>query len=264
MDLELTSMKLGFQSGLATITFTQAKRGNPIDATFCTEMNQVVQSLANLEGLRAILLLAEGKSFSFGGDLVGFKQAGDQLPGLVRSMLADMNVALSRLYRLPAPTVVGIQGFCMGGMIGLVAGCDYVVAGESTKLGAAFSGVGFSIDTASSSTLTMRMGTARARRFELMAEMLTSSQAAEAGLVDEIVPDDDVVAKATEVATRLASGPTQAYAGIKELFLASSGIHLEQQSELEATILAKVSSSEDSKEGVNAMLEKRKPSFSGK
>jgi 2-(1,2-epoxy-1,2-dihydrophenyl)acetyl-CoA isomerase len=107
------------------------------------------------------------------------------------------------------------------------------------------------------------MGTARARRFVMLGEMLSSQEALQAGLVDRVVSDKELTREAQDLARRLASGPTLAYGEIKRLFHRASAIQMEVQFEDEAQTLARVSSSHDAQEGIAAMVEKRKPTFLG-
>jgi 2-(1,2-epoxy-1,2-dihydrophenyl)acetyl-CoA isomerase len=148
--------------------------------------------------------------------------------------------------------------------VALLAGCDVVVAGASTRIGSAFAQLGFSCDSGSTVTLTSRMGMARARRFVLLAEVLGSEEAQRAGLVDLIVPDDQLQDEALKLARRLAAGPTVAFGETKRLFMKAGAAQLEAQLEDEALTLARVSATQDAQEGIAAMVEKRKPAFQGR
>ena len=182
--------------------------------------------LWDTSGLRAVLLRADGPNFSFGGDLKKFHPERANLAPLVRRWTADLHMGLQRAWRLPVPIVAAVQGFAMGGGVALVAGCDVVLAGESARLGSAFAQLGFSCDSGSSATLTARMGLARARRFVLLAEVLSSQDALQAGLVDRVVADDKLQDEALALAQGLAQGPTLAYGEIKRLFLRAGAAQL--------------------------------------
>jgi 2-(1,2-epoxy-1,2-dihydrophenyl)acetyl-CoA isomerase len=151
----------------------------------------------------------------------------------------------------------------MGGAAALLAGCDVVMAGESTRIGSAFAKIGFSCDSGSTVTLTARMGAARARRFVMLGEVLKSEEGLQSGLIDRVVPDADLQAKALELALDLANGPTIAYGEIKRLFMRGGFPQLESQLEDEALTLARVSASEDAKEGIASQVERRSPIFKG-
>jgi len=259
-----TPIRLEMQDGLAIVTLAEPARGNPFDGGFTRAFKQVFLDLWNTGGLRAVLLRADGPNFSFGGDLKKFHPERANLAPIVRAWTADLHMGLQRAWRLPVPIVAAVQGFAMGGGVALFAGCDVVLAGESARLGSAFAQLGFSCDSGSTATLTARMGLARARRFVLLAEVLSSQEALQAGLVDRVVADDKLQDGALALAESLARGPTVAYGEIKRLFLRAGAAHLEAQLEDEALTLARVSASADAQEGIAAMAERRKPEFRGR
>jgi 2-(1,2-epoxy-1,2-dihydrophenyl)acetyl-CoA isomerase len=262
------SIRVEMQAGLAIVTLAEAARGNPFDDTFTRDFKQVFGDLwdatGSSGGLRAVLLRAEGKNFSFGGDLKAFGPEIANLGPLVRRWTADLHMGLQRAWKLPVPVVAAVQGYAMGGGAALVAGCDVVVAGESARIGSAFTKIGFSCDSGSTITLTARMGAARARRFVLLAEILNAQEAEKVGLFDKVVPDDRLQAEALKLAQELAQGPTVAYGEVKRLFMKVGAAQLESQLEDEALTLGRVSGTADAQEGVTAMGEKRKPKFMGR
>lgn len=258
------SIRVEFEDGLAILSLAQPARGNPIDGQFGRNFKDVASELLNEPGLRAVLLRADGKNFSFGGDLKLFYPSRDRLAPLVREWTAELHMGLQRFWRLPVPVVTAVQGFAMGGGVAVLAGCDVVLAGGSAKLGSAFSQLGFSCDSGSTVTLTYRMGVARARRFVLLAEVLGSEEAERSGLVDRVVPDDQLQDQAVALARRLAAGPTVAYGETKRLFMKAGAAQLEAQLEDEALTLARVSTTHDAQEGIAAQIEKRKPAFQGR
>ncbi len=258
-----TSIRVDMQDGLAVVSLAQPGRGNPIDGDFARDFKRVVGDLWDAKGLRAVLLRADGANFSFGGDLKSLYAERSALGSIVRRWTADLHMGLQRVWKLPAPVIAAVQGFAMGGSAALMAGCDFVLAGESARIGSAFSKIGFSCDSGSSVTLSARMGLARAKRFVLFGEVLGSHEALQAGLVDRVVPDDKLQDEALALAREMAQGPTLAYGEIKRLFLAAAGASPEAQLDDEALTLARVATSQDAQEGVAAMIERRKPVFRG-
>lgn len=258
------AVRLEIRQGLATLTLTQAERGNPFDETFVVGVKEAFLALWETPNLRAVLLRAEGRNFSFGGDLKSFYPQRDRLAPLVRRWTSDLHMGLQRAWQLPVPVVAEVQGWAMGGAVALLAGCDVVVAGEKTRLGSAFSQIGFSCDSGSTVTLTARLGAARAKRFVMLGEVWSSAEAQQAGLVDKVVPDDRLATEALAIATHLAEGPTVAYSEIKRLFMRASAIQMEAMLEDEALTLARVSTTHDAQEGIASQVEKRKPVFLGR
>lgn len=260
---DTASIRVEEKDGLAIVSLAQAARGNPFDGAFTREFKQVFSDLWDDATLRAVLLRADGPNFSVGGDLKSMHPVRAELPPLIRRWTADLHMGLQRAWQLPVPIVVAVQGFVMGGGTALVAGCDMVIAAESARVGSAFAQIGFSCDSGSSATITARMGAARARRFMLMSEVLTSTEALQAGLVDTVVPDDRLQEHAYATAQKLAQGPTRAYGEIKRLFLRAGAAQLEAQLEDEALTLARIAATADAQEGLAAMVEKRRPVFRG-
>jgi 2-(1,2-epoxy-1,2-dihydrophenyl)acetyl-CoA isomerase len=256
-------IRVDHRDGLAVVSLAQPARGNPFDDAFTRAFRDMACGLWNRAGLRAVLLRADGANYSFGGDLKSFGPVKHDLAPLVRRWTADLHMGLQRCWHLPVPIVTAVQGFAMGGGTALLAGCDVVIAGESTRIGSAFAHLGFSCDSGSSATLTARMGPSRARRFVLLGEVLKSAEALQCGLVDKVVADDALQDEALAVASQLAQGPTLAYGEIKRLFLRASSAQLDAQLEDEALTLARIAASADAQEGISAMLERRKPVFRG-
>jgi 2-(1,2-epoxy-1,2-dihydrophenyl)acetyl-CoA isomerase len=262
--MSTSTLRVEMQDGLAVVNLAQPARGNPIDGDFAREFKQVAADLWDAPGLRGVLLRADGANFSYGGDLKSFYPVRERLGPLVRQWTADLHMGLQRFWQLKVPVVTAVQGFAMGGGVGVLAGCDVVLAGESAKFGSAFAQLGFSCDSGSSATLTARMGPARAKRFVLLTEVLSASEALQAGLADRVVPDDKLQDEAFALARRLADGPTVALGEIKRLFLRAGTDQLAAQLEDEALTLSRVAATADAQEGIAAMVERRKPVFHGR
>jgi len=261
-DQQAVRLDIG-AAGVATIIFSQPDRGNPIDGDVCRQFKDIVNQLWTTKPLRAVLIRAEGKNFSVGGDIKSFTADPEQLPALIDRWTGDLHYGLSRLWQLPVPVVAQIQGWAMGGAVGLLAGADIVVCGQSARFGSAFTQIGFSCDSGSSITLSMRMGAARARRFTLLAEILSSSEALACGLVDQVVPDQELGACALALAEQLAAGPTLAYGEIKRLFLRAGAAQMKSQLDDEAQTLTRIAASADARGALAAFVAKRPFAFAG-
>lgn len=257
-------VQLSVENGLARLRFTEAARGNPIDLAFCDALCAAASELSSRSDLRAVLVTAEGKAFSYGGDIANFVAKLDDLPAEIKRMTTTMHSAVARLQRMDAPVVVAVHGICAGGMTAFVAGCDVVVSADSAKFAAAYTGIGYSCDAGSSVTVSRRMGLSRARQFFLRNQTLDAATALQAGLVDEVVSADQVLSTAETIALQLAAGPTRAYGEIRRLLLSVQDQPLETQLELEAQALSRIAASADAREGLLAFSEKRRPKFSGR
>ena len=160
--------------------------------------------------------------------------------------------------------VAAVQGNVAGGSVSLVAAADIVYAADGVSFTAAFPMIGFSADSGSTITLSQRIGLSRAKRFLMMAETMDAQEALATGLIDFKTSADKLMGEAEATARKFASGATLAYGGIKETMLRARTQGLESQMEDEAQVLAAISKSDNSWEGLSAFLEKRKPVFRGK
>lgn len=262
--MKAPAIRLDMSGPLARLTLVNAERGNPIDAAFCAELSEAANILAGAPHVRAVLITAEGKTFSFGGDIDAFVGELDDVSTNIRRWTTTLHSAIARLQRMDAPVVAAVQGVCAGGMSGFIAGCDIVVASENARFVAAYAGIGFSCDASSSVTYSRRMGLGRARKFLLLNETLDAASALSAGLIDEVAPAAELNARAEAIAAQLAVGPTRAFGEIRRLLLSASDQPLETQLELEAQALARVTATADAREGLTAFAAKRKPAFIGR
>lgn len=182
--MDLQSMRWDCSNGVARLVLCQPERGNPIDGRFCAEIADVANELSERRDVRAVLVSAEGPSFSFGGDIAMFLEHRDVLPVMIRRWTAGLHMGIARLQRLDAPIVAAVHGICAGGMAAFVAGADVVVASSDVRFLAAYCGIGFCCDAGASVMLSRRMGEARARRYLLLNETLEADEAERCGLVD--------------------------------------------------------------------------------
>jgi 2-(1,2-epoxy-1,2-dihydrophenyl)acetyl-CoA isomerase len=257
------SLDCTMDDGLAHIVLNQPDRGNPIDGEFCRGFSLCIAELSERTDVRAVLLSARGRLFSVGGDLSLLVKQGDALPTTIKAWTADLHAAIARMIRMRAPVVAAVHGNVAGGSVSLMAAADLVVIAESARISSAFSKIGFSPDSGSTTTVTRRIGVARARRFFLLGETLDANTALSLGLVDHVVASHTVQSEAERMARELATGPTEAYGAIKRLFAQALDRSLESQMEEEAQTLAAISRTVDAREGVRAFNEKRKPVFVG-
>src|ERR1700722_9237139 len=204
-------LRVDVVGGLARLTFNEAARGNPIDGPLCGALCEAAVQLSENSQVRCLLIAAEGRVVSYGGDVGAFVSNLDGLSLNIKRWTTTLHSAIARFQRMNAPIVAAVHGVCAGGMSALIAGSDFVVAAQEARFAAAYVGIGFSCDAGSSIMYSRRMGLSRARRFLLTNETLSAADALAAGLVDEVVAGDRVGERALAVAEQFAAGPTQAF-----------------------------------------------------
>lgn len=261
---DLTSMTCTIEAGVARVVLDQPDRGNPVDGTFCREIQWLATELSGRDEVRAVLMTGKGRFFSVGGDIRSFARSRAEVPSIVRTWTAGLHSAIARFMRMRAPFVVAAQGSIAGGSVSLAAAADLLYVVEDAGFTAGFPMIGFSADSGSTVTLTQRIGAARTKRFLLTNETIPAKEALAIGLCDYVASAEDLMPQAEAMAKKLAGGATQAYGGIKQLMLRARHQGLESQMEDEAQMLAAISASDDAWEGISAFQEKRKPDFRGR
>lgn len=260
--MELTAFKFKIENGVARITLSQGKRGNPFDSTFCREFNLIATECDDNRDVRAVIIDAEGPYFSVGGDLKTFAN-GERaaLPRFIKTATADMHMGVSRLARMDAPVIFSCDALVAGGGVALAAAADFVLIGPNAKFYAAFAGIGFSCDCGSSYFLPRRVGTRKAFSFFARNQNWNAEQALEYGLATEIHASEELADATNQLARELATGPTFTYGQYKNLFLSSFGNGLESQMEMESRALTECTRSDDTWNAVLAVANKEQVTF---
>ena len=258
------SLRFSVADGIGRITLARPERGNPFDDVFARELRQVAETCSARDEVRAVLIDAEGPHFSFGGDLKLLARSRDDLSPFVARLLPDLIAGIAALARADAPVVCAVQGVVAGGGVGLVSSADIVLAGPEARFAAAFSAIGLCADSGGSYFLPRRVGSARATEFFLLNETWSAERAQALGLVNRIVPAADLAATALDLAATFARGPTRGYGETRRLLLGSLSATLEDQLAREGEGIARLIRTDDAWEGINALLGKRAPQFTGR
>ena len=248
---------------VATVTFNTPKSANALGPLGAREFRTVAEAADDDANVRAVVLTGAGKMFCAGGDLGSFAEAGTGARRLIMEMAGDLHLGLSRLARTSAPVIGAINGTAAGAGLSLVMACDLAVAAESAVFTMAYTRAGLSPDGSSTFYMPRKIGDRRARELMLTNRVLRSAEALDWGVVNEVVPDEEVLARAHALARQLAQGPTAAFGAVKTLMNGTFGQTLESQMELEARAIGDLVLGTDGQEGINAFLEKRKPVFKG-
>jgi 2-(1,2-epoxy-1,2-dihydrophenyl)acetyl-CoA isomerase len=210
--------------------------------------------------VRAVVLTGAGKNFCFGGDLRGMVQRGGDVEGYLRELTTHLHAAIVHFTRMDAPVIAAVNGTAAGAGLGLVLMADLAVAGAGAKFAPAYTGVGLTPDGATSFLLPRAVGYKRAMEMFLTNRVLGADEALAWGLVNQVVPDDQLLESATKLAERLAAGPRGAYGLVKRL-LADSESGLEAQLAREGRTISRQGAGPEGREGISAFLEKRKASW---
>ena len=261
--MRFENLTLEVKDGLARLTLNRPKAANSFNLDLTREFLEAATICADDSAIRVVLLTGAGRFFSAGGDLKNFAAAEDQIPKLVAETAGALHAAISKFARMNAPIVAAVNGPAAGAGMSLVCMTDIALAAESAIFTMAYTAAGLAPDGSSTYFLPRVVGIRRARELMLTNRRLSAAEAHAWGIVERVVPDDDLIAEAEKLARALASGPTLAFGAVKKLLLASQNAQLEDQLDAETSAIVSMTRTSDGREGVAAFREKRKPSFKG-
>lgn len=245
---------------VAVVTLNRPDTANTLDLAMGRELLAAALRCEADPAVRAVVLTGAGKAFCFGGDLRGMMSGEAPIEPYLKELTTHLHAAVARFMRMDAPVVAAVNGTTAGAGVGLVAMADLAVMAAGAKISLAYTGVGLTPDGGTSFLLPRAVGTKRAMELVLTNRALTAPEALEWGLVNQVVPDAEVLEKALELAGRLAAGPKGAFGRSKRLIAASLGA-LESQLSLESETIAAQAATVEGREGIGAFFEKRKAQY---
>ena len=251
------------EGAVATLTLDAPETRNALTLELKVALRDAVADAAREESVRAVLLAAAGPAFCVGQDLGEHAAA---LAGGAEAAFATVREHYSPLVRdlatMPKPVVAAVGGTCVGAGLGIALACDHRVFARGVRLGTAFTGIGLTFDSGLSLTLPDAVGVARARDLVLSGRTFTAEEAVVWGITGEVVAAEEVLPTALALATRLAAGPTVAYAESKAL-LVSSG-RLDAALAAEAQAQTRCGATADHAAAVAAFLARERPAYEGR
>ncbi|KJC50404.1 enoyl-CoA hydratase [Bradyrhizobium sp. LTSP885] len=256
---------LDIDDGIARLRLNRPDAANGMSAELLRALCDAIMVCHGHPGLRVVLLSGEGANFCAGGDVRAFLSKGEKLPDYIRQATAYLQNAVTGLLRLEAPVITSVQGFAAGGGgFGLVCASDIVIAAESAKFLAGATRVAMAPDAGVSVTLSRLVGLRRAMSILLTNPVIPAAEALQMGIVTKVVPDHELADASLALARELAAGAPKALAATKRLVWAGTGTSIEQCLSEEARTVAELSGMADAREGLAAVIERRKPIFTGR
>jgi len=260
----MTDLLESTENGIATLTLNRPERLNALSPAMTAGLSEALERLSTDSGVGAIVIAGAGRGWCAGGDVKTMESRGadqtfgDRAEGLRRAHRLPL-----LLRRMPKVVIAMINGPVAGAGLGLALACDLRIAGKAARFGTAFARIGYSGDYGGSWSLTRLIGTAKARELYFTADIIDADTAAGLGIVNRVVPAEELTAAARALAEEIAAGPPTAIAMIKTLLNKSSNSSLEQMLEYESYAQTLAYTTPEHREGVAAFREKRTPDFRG-
>jgi enoyl-CoA hydratase/carnithine racemase len=239
------------------IQLNRPARKNAMTSAMYISMAELLDSAAKDDEIRVVLWHGAGDSFCAGNDIGDFLKpppgAGESPQGLL----------IKALINFEKPIVTAVHGAAVGGGTTMLTHCDFVYASETTKFQLPFINLALVPEFGSSYSMPARIGYLRAAELTLLGIPFDAKRAEDLGLVTRVVPDENLMAMATDTAQKLAEKPTVALKACKRLIKLPTRDQIEQAAKLELDEFFTLVRSADAKEALTAFLEKRRPNFSG-
>ena len=245
---------------IATVTLNRPEVHNAFNEVMIAELTEIFKKVSGDDAVRVVVLTGNGKSFSAGADLNWMKK----MINYSYEENLDDSMKLAELFHLmyscPKPVIAKVNGAAIGGGTGLVAVCDIAIAAESAKFSLSEVKLGL-VPACISPYVIRKVGEGRCREFFLTGERLIAKRAMELGLVNQVVPLEELDQAVQEKANQLISSGPKAIAMCKELLKNVPGMDFDKAKTYTADMIARMRIGDEGQEGMNAFLEKRKPKW---
>jgi 2-(1,2-epoxy-1,2-dihydrophenyl)acetyl-CoA isomerase len=251
-------------NGVANIALNRPEKLNAFDGTMHDELYRALDSVAEDEEIRCVVLRGEGRGFSAGADLAQIVKEADGDPDLGEYLRDTYSRLVKRMVRMEKPIIAALHGPVYGAGVGLALACDLRIAAESTKFSVAFIKIGLMPDAGVTYFLPRIVGLGKAIEMSMLGDAVDADEAQRIGLVSKITADDSLLEESQALAEHLATLPTAALGRMKAAIHANFEADLETAFEREAEGQTFCGYTQDHKIGVAAFFEKRQAEFSGR
>jgi 2-(1,2-epoxy-1,2-dihydrophenyl)acetyl-CoA isomerase len=251
-------------AGVAVVELNRPDTMNALDLELKTSLLKALKTVADDQRIRAVVLTGTGRAFSVGQDLRELQSSLHADPVATWDTVRDHYSPIAELIAtMPKPVIAAVNGVAAGAGAALTFLCDYRIAADSAGFNLAFAGIGLSADSGTTWSLPRLVGAAKAKELLLRPRTIPAVEAQRLGLVTEVVPAEELAARARELAEEFARGPTLAYGAIRRAVAYSSAQSLHKALVYETKLMRETGTSPDHREAVDAFLDKRRPVFTG-
>jgi enoyl-CoA hydratase len=241
------------------VILNRPRQLNALSSAVLTELASALEAHDRDDEVRAIVLTGGPDVFAAGADLKEFSTS-----SVVDMMAGDRVALFDRVRGLGKPVIAAVSGYALGGGCELAMLCDMIVASETARFGQPEINVGLMPGAGGTQRLTRTFGKAKAMEMVLTGDWIDAQTAERLGLVNRVVPADQVIAEAKALGMKIAAKPPLAVKLAKQAVHKAYELPLTEAVDLERKLFYLLFTTEDAKEGIGAFIEKRQPSFKGR
>jgi len=257
-------LRIERQDAIAILTLNRPESLNAWNAKMRGEMREAVDALVADDELRVLIVTGTGRGFSAGEDVRGMEDLAAVSTRAFRRVVRSFHGIFDALEAIEVPVIAAINGVAAGGGLELALSCDFRIASDAARMGFPENKVGLIPGSGGCSRLVKLVGPARAKRLVMTGRMISAQEALELGLVEDVVPAAELMAKALEFARELAAKAPQATGLAKLVINNCLDVDLGTGRNFERLGQSVLKRTEDHKEGARAFIEKRPAAFTGR
>lgn len=245
------------------ITFNRPERLNAVNGEVHTELSLIFEDAAKEPDVKCVVLTGTGRAFSAGGDL-NFIKSMYKNADLIPNLLTEARKIIYDLLSIEQPVIAMLNGDATGLGATIALFCDIIVASDRARIGDPHVKAGLVAGDGGAVIWPLLIGMAKAKEFLMTGDLLTAAEAERIGLINRVVPRDDLEKTVMDLARGFVNGPTRAIQWTKRSLNNRLMKEVDQTLELSLALEGHSMMAEDLLEAANAFLEKRKPNFTGR